>query len=93
MSARLHARRATGPTGAEREESFTWAESVSRWSPEGRAAYEAERSPAVRFYFLAGARCSNQAGNTCIKRTGIVYFVQKIVFNFFVVLCLAVLSL
>ena len=51
MSTGLHARRATGLTVAEREESFTQTESVARWSREGRAAYEAERSSVIRFYF------------------------------------------
>ena len=37
--------------GAEREEIFTRAESVERWSPEGRAAYAAGESSAARVCF------------------------------------------
>ena len=51
VSTGLNARRATGFTVAEREESFTRTEPVSRWSREGRAAYEAERE-ALLFVFL-----------------------------------------
>ena len=40
VSIGLHTRRATGLTGAEREESFTRTESVARWAREGRAAYD-----------------------------------------------------
>ena len=62
MSTGLHSKRETGLTVAEREEIFTRTDSVVRWSRDGRAAYEAERSSAVRFFsFLIGARCSNQA--------------------------------
>ena len=63
VSTGLHARRATGLALVEREESFTRAEPVARWSREEWAAYEAERSSAARFVlFLAGPRCSIQTG-------------------------------
>ena len=53
MSIGLHARRATGLTVAESEESFTRTESVARWSGEGRAAYKAEReAPLFIFTFF-----------------------------------------
>ena len=52
MSNGLHARRAMGLTVAEREESFTMTESVVRWSRDGQAAYEAERSSDVRFFLF-----------------------------------------
>ena len=61
MSTGIHARRATERTGAEREEIFTRTESLARWSREGRAAYEAERRSAVRFFLLIGAKCFNKA--------------------------------
>ena len=51
MSTGLHARQATGLTGLESEETFTRTKSVARWSREGRAAYKAERSSAVRLLF------------------------------------------
>ena len=50
MSTGLHARRATGLTGAEREENFTRTQSVARFSGEGGAAYKAEKSSAARFF-------------------------------------------
>ena len=56
MSTGLHAGRATGPTVAERGESFTRAESGSRWSREGRATYEAE-GEALQFDFFLFNRC------------------------------------
>ena len=43
VSTGLHARRVTGLTVADTEESFTRTETVARWSREGRAAYEAVR--------------------------------------------------
>ena len=43
MSTVLNARWATRLAVAERKEQFTLAESVSRWSREGRAAYEAKK--------------------------------------------------
>ena len=49
---RLLARRATGLTVAEREESFTRTESVAKLSREGRAAYEAEREPLLLDFFI-----------------------------------------
>ena len=52
VSTGLHARRATGLTVAESEESFTRTESVARWSRDGRAAYEAERE-ALLYVFLS----------------------------------------
>ena len=51
VSTGLHARRSTGLTVADSEESFTRTESVASWSPEGRAGYEAERE-ALLFVFL-----------------------------------------
>ena len=65
MSTGLHARRATGLPGAEREESFTQTESVAKGSPEGRAAYEADRRSPV--FFFTDTRCSNQAGDNYIR--------------------------
>ena len=57
MSTGLHARRATGLTVAESEESFhTRTESVAKWSREGRAAYGAERE-ALLFIFFFSDRC------------------------------------
>ena len=50
MSIGLRAGRATGLTVAESEESFTRIESMASWSRDGRAAYEAGRSSAVRFF-------------------------------------------
>ena len=56
---------------AEREKRFTRTESVVRWSRDVRAAYEAEREALLfAFYFLAGARCSNQAENYCMMGDG-----------------------
>ena len=51
MSTGLHARRATGLTVAEREESFTRTESVARWWREGQVAYEAEREAPLFVFF------------------------------------------
>ena len=51
MSTGFHARRATGLTGAEKEESFTRTESVARWSLEGGQRTKL-RSSAVRLFFL-----------------------------------------
>ena len=56
MGTGLHARRATGVTVAEMEESFTRTASVVRWSRDGRAAYEAERE-ALLFNFFIFDRC------------------------------------
>ena len=83
MNTGLHARRATRLSGAEREESSTRTESMARWSREGRVAYEAEISSAVRF-LLTGARCSNQAGINTLEGTGFFFsfFTSKISFNF-----------
>ena len=53
VSIGLHGRLATGLTGAKREEISTRTESVARRSREGRAAHEAERSPAVSFFFFS----------------------------------------
>ena len=52
VSTTHHARRATGLTVAESEESFTRADSVTRWSREVRAAYEAEREALLLDFFL-----------------------------------------
>ena len=52
MSTGLHARRATGITVAQREESFSRNESVTKWSREGRAAYEAHREDLPFDFFL-----------------------------------------
>ena len=78
----------------QREQSFTRTEYVARWSGEGRAAYEAERSSAVRFCFSTGARCSNEAGNNYIRGDVDFFFFFKFRFyvNQFAVLCRAVLS-
>ena len=51
MSTGLHARRATGLTVAESEESFIRTESVARWSREGQAAYETEREALLFIFF------------------------------------------
>ena len=51
MSTGLLARRATGVTGTERDEGFTWTESVTRWSREERAAYEAGKLCCSIFVF------------------------------------------
>ena len=56
MGTELHARRATGFIVAEREESFTETESVSRWSREGRAAGEAEREELLFDFTGVGCR-------------------------------------
>ena len=59
-------KRATGLTVAEREESFTWTESVARWWREGRAAYEAERALLLDyflFFYLTGCKVF-QSGRT-----------------------------
>ena len=72
VSTGRHARRATGLTVAEGEESFTRTESVARWSREGLAAYEAEGEalPFVFFFFFFFDRCKVfQSGKTKL-RTG-----------------------
>ena len=69
VSTELQARRATGLTVAEREGSFTRTEAGARWSREGRAAYEAVREALLLLllFFLTGARCPNEAGNSYIR--------------------------
>ena len=77
VSTGLHARRATGLTVAEREESFTWTESVARWSRDGRTAYEAKRKALLFvFFLLTGAMCSNQA-ESCYMRGDGFFFVPR----------------
>ena len=69
VSTGLHARRPAGlTTVAKRNESFTRTELVARWSLEGRATYEAVRDALLSVIFLAGARCSNEAGTDNEKR-------------------------
>ena len=82
MSPGLHARRATGLTVAEREETFNWTESLVRGSRGGRAAFEAERALLFCFVFslLAGARRSNQARNRHMRGDGDV-FVYDVLIN------------
>ena len=78
MSTGLHARRATGLTWAEREESLAWTESVERW-PREQAAYKAERSSALQFLFFD---LRNQAGNIYVRGdlngTGIFFLLFQI---------------
>ena len=84
MSTGLNARRATGFTGAESKEKCTRTESVARWSPKGRAAYEAERK-ALLFLFLlfsSGARCSNQAEYYFMRGRGFCFLPNFLRFYF-----------
>ena len=83
---------------AESKEIFTQTESVARWSREGRVAYEADREalPYHFFYFLTGARCSNQAENNFMRGRGFCFlptFFGVIFIVFAALLCRAVLSL
>ena len=73
MNAGLNAWRATGLTVAEREESFTRTESVARWTREGRAAYEADRS-SVDFFFLCDRRKVFQSKRKLIHERGRGFF-------------------
>ena len=87
VSTGLHARRATGLIMAERQESYTRTESVTRWSQEWRAAYEAEREALLysMLSFLTGARCSNQAENNCLRGDGDFFLLSEIFGSIFIV--------
>ena len=79
VSTGIHARRATGLTVTEREENLTRTESVARWSRKGRAAYEADRETLLFvFFFLTGARCSNQAEKYYMRGDGEFFFSSRI---------------
>ena len=57
-------------TVAESEENIIRTESVTSWSREGGAAYDAKSNALLSDYFsfVTGARCSNQAENYCIRQ-------------------------
>ena len=91
---------------AESEESFTWTESLARWSREGRAAHEAEREALLFIFFLSFDRWSDrckvfQPGRKIFQeRDGDVFFLLEFVFFILrlfcgaaVPLCRAVLAL
>ena len=66
----LYARRATGLTVAERDESFTWIKSVARWAREGQAAYTAKEKPFVFFLVLFGRCKVFQPGRKLLQERG-----------------------
>ena len=68
MSARLHAREATGFTVAESREIFALKKSVVSWSPVERAVYGAERYSVVVAYFQTSQGCSNEAPIKYLRR-------------------------
>ena len=83
MSTGLHARRTTGLTVAEWEESFTRTESVARWPRERLAAYEAVREALMFvFFFLTGARCSNETINNNVRSDGDCFILFMFSFSF-----------
>ena len=96
VSTGLHGRWATGLTEAEREENFTRTESVATLSREGRAAYEAEISSALRFCFFDRCNVFQSGGKKLHERgRGFLFFLNFFVsfFIVFTVLPRAVLSL
>ena len=66
VSTGLNARRATGLTVTDSKGSYTWTESVARWSQEGRAAYEAEREALLLFFCFFGRCMVFQSGRKCL---------------------------
>ena len=81
VSTRLHARRSTGLTVADSEESFTRTESVASWSREGWVGYEAEREALLYvFIFLFFDRCKVFQSDIKLFHKGAGIFV---LFNFF----------
>ena len=85
MSTGLHARRATGLTVAEREENLTGTESVARWSPDGRAAYEAKRE-ALMFDFFLSDRCKVfKSGRNYYMRVDGGFFYRAYLFVFILI--------
>ena len=99
MSTGLYARRVTGLTVAEREESYTWTESVARWSRQSRVgAYEAERE-ALLFHFFLLCRFDRykvfQLGRKLLHERGreFSFFIPKfsVSFSLFLRYCCAVL--
>ena len=97
MSTVLNARRVTGLTVAESEESFPRAESVATWSREGRATYEAEREALLFDFFVIDWCKVFQSDRKLLHEGGRGFFPPRI-FNFIfivfaVLLCRAVFSL
>ena len=81
---RVNARRATGLTVAEREESITRTGSMARWSRDGRAVYETE-SEALLFDFFFLDRCKVlQSGRKMLYERGRgFFFFPKFRFHFY----------
>ena len=98
MSTGLNARRATRLTVAKGEESFTRTESMTRWSREGRAAYEAEKEALLFDFFCLFYLCKVfQSGRKFVHHETEICFFSNMLFCisvvFAVLLCRAVLSL
>ena len=82
MSAGLHARRATGFTVAESEESFPRTESVARWSRVGRAAYEAEREYLLFDFFFDRSKVFQSGRKISLEGTACFFFLSNVLFQF-----------
>ena len=81
MSTGLRARRATGLTGAEREERSARTESVARWSREGGERTRLTEAQMLHLIFNGATRTSNQAGNNYIRGEGESFLSSQIYFS------------